>query len=56
MIFIDKRLQPVYSVVLECPGKDSVRLWPLPVVETWVERRKATLYLQVGYTIKHPLD
>ena len=48
MIFIDNRLQPVYTVVLDCPGKDSIRLWPLPVVGQWVERRKATLYLQVG--------
>jgi len=48
MIFIDKRLQPVYTVVLDCPGKDSIRLWPLPMVDPWVERRKAALYLQVG--------
>jgi Fe-S cluster assembly iron-binding protein IscA len=26
MVFIDKRLQPVYTVVLNCPGKDSIRL------------------------------
>jgi hypothetical protein len=26
MVFIDKRLQPVYTVVLDCPGKDSFRL------------------------------
>jgi len=37
MVFIDKRLQPVYTVVLDCPGKDSIRLWPLPVVDPWVE-------------------
>ena len=48
MIFIDKRLQPVYTVVLDCPGKDSIKLWPLTVVDPWVERRKVTLYLQVG--------
>jgi len=48
MVFIDTRLQLVYIVVLDCPGKDRVRLWPLPVVDPWVERRKATLYLQVG--------
>jgi hypothetical protein len=48
MVFIDKRLQFVYTVVLDCPGKDSIRLWPLPVVDPWVERRKATHYLQVG--------
>jgi len=48
MIFIEKRLQPVYTVLLDCPGKDSIRLWPLPVVDPWVGRRKATLYLQVG--------
>jgi hypothetical protein len=37
MVFIDKRLQPVYTVVLDCPGKDSIRLWQLPVVDPWVE-------------------
>ncbi len=39
MVFIDTRLQPFYSVVLDCPGKNSIRLWPLPVVDPWVERR-----------------
>ena len=48
MVFIDTRLQPVFTVVLDCPGKDSIRLWPLPVLDPWVERRKATLYLQGG--------
>jgi hypothetical protein len=43
IIFIDKRLQPVYTVVLDCPGKDSIRLWPLPGVDPWFDRR-----LQVG--------
>jgi len=47
-VFNDKRLQPSHTVVLDCPGKDSIRMWPLPVVDPWVERRKATLYLQVG--------
>ena len=37
MVFIDTRLQPVYTVVLDCPGKDSIRLWPLPVVDPRVE-------------------
>ncbi len=48
MNFIKKRLKPIYSVVLDCSGKDSIRLRPLPVVGPWFERRKATLYLQVG--------
>jgi len=47
MVFIDKRLQPAYPVVLDCPGKDSIRLCPLPVVDPWVEdwwgRSKPTL-------------
>ncbi len=38
MVFIDKRLQPGYTMVLDCPGKDSIRLWPLPVVDPWVYR------------------
>ena len=37
MVFIDTRLQPVNTVVLDCTGKDSIRLWPLPVVDPWVE-------------------
>ena len=44
MVFTDTRLQPVYTVVLDCPGKDSIRLWPLPVVdpcfEDWWRRPK----------------
>ena len=42
MIIFDKRLQPVYTVVLDCPGKDSIRLWPLPVVDPWFE--EVTVY------------
>ncbi len=37
MVFIDKRPQIVYTVVLDCPGKDSIRLWPLPMVAPWFE-------------------
>ena len=37
MAFIDKGLQPVYTMVLDCPGKDSIRLWPLPLVDPWFE-------------------
>ncbi len=48
MNFIEKRLQPVYTVVLDCPGKDSIRFWPLPVVDPWFECYEATLYLRVG--------
>ena len=47
-MFIDKRLQPVYILLLDCPGKDIIKLRPLPVVDPWVERRKAALCLQVG--------
>jgi len=48
MLFIDKKRQPIHTVVLNCPGKDSIKLRPLPVVDPWIERRKATLYFQVG--------
>ena len=37
MVYIDKRLQPVYTVVLDCPGKDSIRFRPMPLVDPWVE-------------------
>ena len=50
MVFVDKRLQPIYTVVLDCPGKDSIRQWPMPVVDPWDERRKIALDLQVGET------
>jgi len=41
MVFIDQRLQPVYIVVLDCPGKDSIRLWPLQAVDPWFEEGTA---------------
>jgi len=47
-VFIDKRLQPVYILLLDCPGKDYIKLRPLPVVDPWVERLKVALCLQVG--------
>jgi hypothetical protein len=34
---IGKALQPRTTVVLACPGKDLVHLWPLPVVDPWFE-------------------
>ena len=37
MVFLDTRLQPVNTVALDCPGKDSMRLWPLLVVDLWFE-------------------
>ncbi|MFC2054745.1 hypothetical protein ACFLV7_10720 [Chloroflexota bacterium] len=35
-------------MALDCPGKDSIRLWPLQVVDLSFERRKVWLILQVG--------
>jgi len=55
MVFIDKRLQPVYTVVLDCPGKDSIRLWPLPVVDPWVEdwrEREVTEWENAGVEMR----
>ena len=37
MVLFDKRLQPVYTLLLDCPGKESIKLRPLPVVDPWVE-------------------
>ena len=29
--------QPFLTVAIDCPGRDSVRIWPLPVVDPWHE-------------------
>ena len=33
----DEESQPTFTVALGCPGKDLVRLWPLPVTSPWFE-------------------
>jgi hypothetical protein len=37
LIRMDTRLQPQYMIVLACPRKDMIRLWPLPVQNPWFE-------------------
>ena len=37
LMFIDKTLQPVTTLVLVCPHQDMVRLWPWPVLHPWFE-------------------
>jgi len=37
LIHFDTRLQPVNTLVLACPKKDMIRLWPLPVQQPWFE-------------------
>jgi len=32
-----KALQPFVTVVAACPGRDMIRIWPLPVVDAWFE-------------------
>jgi hypothetical protein len=34
---MDTRLQPVFTMSLDCPGVDSIRIWPLPVVQPFME-------------------
>ena len=29
--------QPTFTIALGCPGKDLVRLWPLPIISPWFE-------------------
>ena len=29
--------QPLRTITIDCPGKDSVRIWSLPVVDPWNE-------------------
>lgn len=33
----DKRLQPFFTVTLDCRRVDSIRLWPLPIIYPWYE-------------------
>lgn len=33
----DSSVQPVSTIVLACPRVDSIRLWPLPVLQPWYE-------------------
>ena len=37
MDFFDKVLQPFFMVVVACPRRDMIRIWPLPVVDPWFE-------------------
>ncbi len=37
LILFDTRLQPMNTLVLACPRKDMIRLWPLPVRQPWFE-------------------
>jgi hypothetical protein len=34
---MDKSLQPVFTVSLDCPGVDSIRIWPLPIIQPFME-------------------
>jgi hypothetical protein len=37
LVYIDKRLQPFNTLVLNCSGVDSIRLWPFPIQQPWSE-------------------
>ena len=37
MTYIDKSRQPFFTIVLDCPGVDSIRVWPLPIQHDWME-------------------
>lgn len=34
---LDKSLQPVFTISLDCPGVDSIRIWPLPIIQPFME-------------------
>ena len=34
---MDTRLQPVFTISLDCPSVDSIRLWPLPIIQPFYE-------------------
>jgi hypothetical protein len=35
--YFDTTAQPVSTLVLSCPRVDSIRLWPLPILQPWFE-------------------
>jgi hypothetical protein len=35
--FDNPALQPDYTITVGCPGVDTIRLWPLPIVHPWFE-------------------
>ena len=37
LVFYDPPAQPFKTVTIDCPGKDLVHTWPLPVVDPWNE-------------------
>ena len=40
MNLFDTRLQPAFTVTLDCPSVDSIRLWPFPILLEWDENPK----------------
>jgi len=46
LYFHDKPIQPFFTITAECPGVDSLRTWPLPMVYPWVEDWRETIPLQ----------
>jgi len=34
---MDTRIQPVFTISLDCPRVDSIRLWPLPIIQPFYE-------------------
>ena len=49
---MDKSLQPVFTISLDCPGVDSIRIWPLPIIqpfiEDWYEEKPGDLKAKTG--------
>ena len=37
LVVYDPPVQPFRTITIDCPGKDSVRIWPLPMVDPWNE-------------------
>ena len=35
--FYDRTVQPMYTIALSCPGIDTIRLWPFPIIKPWFE-------------------
>ncbi len=46
--------QPARTLVLACPKKDAIQLWPLPVMQPWVEDWWQMIYIRENTQLSDP--
>ena len=53
LFFYGGTSQPEFTVAVGCPGRDLIRLWPLPVINPWFEDgwERPTPGLQAGHEL-----